>query len=223
MTRFFILALTTMLPFFTGARSATGEQPEEVRTRAAAATVQVTSADDHEFGSGVAIARDKLHTYFLTAAHILTTAKTVEVKLASGKTYLAEVIERSDETDLAVLRMPSAEKMPVLLKLAAGGVKPKSFSSVGWEKGAAPTSLEEKLKEKVRLKKPGEKNSVLCWEIERKPAGGRSGGPLVDETGRVVGVATGHDGTAGYYVHIDEIHAFLQRTGLEWLAEEERR
>jgi hypothetical protein len=102
------------------------------------------------------------------------------------------------------------------------GVKPKNLLSVGWEKGDAPNCLDESLKGKVRLKKPGLTNAVLCWEVERKPVAGRSGGPLLDETGLVLGVASGHDGKTGYYVHIDEIHAFLRLSGLRWLAEEER-
>jgi hypothetical protein len=44
----------------------------------------------------------------------------------------------------------------------------------------------------------------------------------VDATGAVIGVAGGHDGRVGYYAHADEIHAFLKRTGLRWLAEDDR-
>jgi hypothetical protein len=137
--------------------------------------------------------------------------------------FEAEVLARSTEMDLAVLRVPATEGLPAPLKLAAKGTKPKAVMSFGWEKGDAPSGLEESLKGKVRLRKPGDTTAVACWEIVRKPAAGRSGGPLVDETGQVVGMASGHDGTTGYYVHADEVHAFLRLNGLSWLAEEERR
>jgi hypothetical protein len=39
----------------------------------------------------------------------------------------------------------------------------------------------------------------------------------------VIGVASGHDGTRGYYVHADEVHAFLRENGLRWLADPEQK
>ncbi|HEV3385572.1 MAG TPA: serine protease [Gemmata sp.] len=218
MQRFFIIALLTSITPFLMA-----EVPEDIRDRGKAATVKVTSDADNQNGSGVAIAQGGAHTYFLTACHIVPTAKKVEVKVSGGKTYTAEVFVRSPESDLAILRLPTSEGLPVPIKLAAMGIKPKNLLSIGWEKGDAPNCLDESFKGKVRLKKPGETNAVLCWEVERKPAAGRSGGPLLDESGLVLGVASGHDGKTGYYVHIDEIHAFLRLSGLRWLTEEEKR
>jgi S1-C subfamily serine protease len=215
--QFFILAL-----LFPVSQTVLAEVPEDVRVRCKAATVKVTSAQDGQFGSGFVIARDNPHTYLLTAYHVVPTAKNVEVKMPGGKTYTAEVIARSSEADLAVLRLLGTEGLPKPVKLAEQGVKPKNLLSIGWEKGDAASCFDENLKGKVHLKKPGETNSVLCWEVERKPAAGRSGGPLFDETGLVVGVASGHDGKTGYYTHIEVIHTFLRHNGLKWLTEEER-
>ena len=218
MKRFFIFAAFAVFLLFTavGAR----EAPDDVRVRVKSATVKVMSEADRQSGSGVVIAQAHAHTYVLTAEHLAPTAKTVEVKVGGGKTFTAEVLARSAENDLSILRISTTEGLPLPLKLAATGVKPKDVMSFGWEKGDAPSGLDESLKGKVRLKKPGETKSVECWEIERKPAAGRSGGPLVDEKGLVVGVASGHDGTSGYYVHIDTIHTFLRLNGLKGLTEE---
>jgi hypothetical protein len=38
--------------------------------------------------------------------------------------------------------------------------------------------------------------------------------------GRVIGLASGHDGKAGYYVHVEEIRRLLRTNGLGWLYEE---
>ena len=78
------------------------------------------------------------------------------------------------------------------------------------------------MKGPVQIHRPGEASAVKCWEAARPPAHGRSGGPLLDKHGRLVGLASGHDGKAGYYVHIDEIHAFLRANALRWLTEDER-
>jgi S1-C subfamily serine protease len=190
------------------------------------ATVKVTSADDNRNGSGVVILKTKTHAYALTAGHVVPGAKTVDVLVAGdgegpGKTLKAEVLARSLESDLAVLRFSAADA-PEALALAPVGAKPKRAVSVGWEKGEAPSAFDESLKGKVRLKRPGEAGGVWCWETARKQAVGRSGGPLVDEAGEVIGLASGHDGETGYYVHADEIHKFLRANGLKWIVEENR-
>jgi S1-C subfamily serine protease len=201
-----------------------GEFPRAARDGGAAATVKVVNADDGKDGSGVVIQKGGPHAHLLTACHVVPKAKTVEILVAGGKpgrTLKAEVLARSPESDLAVLRLP-AEGAPQALPVAPTGSKPKLVVSVGWEKGDAPSALDESIKGKVRLKRPNEPGAVWCWETVRKQAAGRSGGPLVDERGRVVGLASGHDGATGYYVHADEIRTFLRASGLKWVLEEDR-
>ena len=88
---------------------------------------------------------------------------------------------------------------------------------------AAPTVLVEAVKRKVLLRRPGDTKSTWCWETQRRPERGRSGGPLLDEAGRVIGLASGHDGKCGYYTHAEEIHRFLKRNALDWLFEKDNR
>ena len=219
MTQNFIIAVSLLIAPFTGT-----EEPPSARERGLSATVKVTCEKDSQFGSGVAIARANGHTYILTAQHLVPTAKKASVTVPGGKTFVANVLARSVEKDLAVLRIAGTAALPRALPLAAAGVKPeKDLLSLGWAKGDAPTAIEETLLGKVRLKRPGETNAELCWEVERKPAAGRSGGPLMDSTGAVVGIASGHDGSSGYYVHVDEIRPFLRQSGLQWLTEEDER
>ncbi|MDY3552157.1 serine protease [Gemmata sp. JC717] len=204
----------------------TGPFPAAARERGVSATVKVTSAADDKTGSGVVIRRTKTQAFVLTAAHVVEKAKVVEVQVAGtkdkpGTTLKAEVLERGAAADLAVLRL-TADGVPEAVPLAPVGGKPKLVLSVGWEKGAAPGALDEVLKGQVRLRKPGAANVVTCFETVRKQAEGRSGGPLLDECGRVIGVATGHDGKTGYYVHADEVRSFLKANALGWIIEEDR-
>lgn len=199
---------------------ATAEVPKEIRDRGVAATVRVTNGADDTGGSAIVIARRGGHAYVLTAQHVVPKSDTVEIRTIRGKPVKAEVLARSAQLDLAVLRF-AASDLPTPVPLAAAGAVPEGVISVGWEEGATPKARAEEVKGKVRLRRPGEATPVLCWEAARAPAAGRSGGPLVDQSGRLVGIASGHDGTGGYYVHIDEIHTFLRANALRWLAEDE--
>lgn len=208
------------------AAGSAGEYPAAARERALAATVKVASAADDKTGSGVVVRKTKTQAFVLTACHVVEKAKTVDVLLPGekgkpGKTVKAEVLERDPLRDLALLRM-TADGVPGAVPLAPAGGKPKLALSAGWEKGDAPGALDESLKGAVNLRKPGATTVVTCFETARKQAAGRSGGPLLDEAGRVIGVATGHDGATGYYVHADEVRAFLKAGALEWVIEEDR-
>ena len=200
---------------------ALADVPTDVRDRGVAATVHVTDAADATGGSGVIIARSGGHAYVLTAQHVAPKADTVEVRTTRGKPVKAEVLARSAQVDLAVLRFAAADvSAPIFL--GPVGKTPEQVISVGWEEGATPTAQVEEIKGTLRLRRPGESTTVLCWEAVRPPANGRSGGPLIDAAGRVVGIASGHDGSHGYYVHVDEIHAFLKANALRWLIEDDR-
>jgi S1-C subfamily serine protease len=73
-----------------------------------------------------------------------------------------------------------------------------------------------------KVRKPGEREAARYWETAAPPAGGRSGGPLLDRAGRVIGVASGAGDGRGYYAHAEEVHRFLRQNGLKWLFEEAR-
>jgi S1-C subfamily serine protease len=157
-------------------------------------------------------------------------AREVDVHVpASGKEGKSEahrgavVLARSAEADLAILRLPTSPGLPKPLPLAAAKQVPKApcqALSVGWAGGDAPTALDEMVRRDALVRRPGEKAAVRSWQTQRKQARGRSGGPLVDRAGRVIGLASGHDRESGYYVHVAEVHRFLKNNGLGFLSEE---
>jgi S1-C subfamily serine protease len=201
--------------------------PAPLREAAITATVGLSGAGGGRLGSGVLIGRSGPHVYILTAAHVVAGARQVDVHVrAKGKSEVcrsAVVLARSAEADLAILRLPASTGLPKPLRLAAVKEVPKApcqALSVGWASGDAPTAQEEQVRRSALVRRPGEKTSVQSWQTERKQARGRSGGPLLDRAGRVIGVASGHDREAGYYVHVAEIYRFLKNNGLGWLTEE---
>src|SRR5262249_50730772 len=85
---------------------------------AVAATVRVVSAADNCNGSGVIVRRSGPHVYILTAHHVVARASKVEVhvrKASASKPAVyrsAEVVARSAEVDLAVVRLASTDTFP---------------------------------------------------------------------------------------------------------------
>ncbi len=199
--------------------------PKEVREKALAATVRLVNVDQGSEGTGVIIKHDRGEVYILTANHVVANVKNLElyVRGTEGKPVVyrsARVLGGSTLSDLAIVRLRSTDKFPEALPICPKGKGPRARAfnalSVGWPKNGA-TAQVERVRQKLLLKRPGETESIWSYETERKPTPGRSGGPLVDTSGQILGVASGHDEKSGYFTHFDEIHRFLRENGLQWL------
>jgi serine protease Do len=208
--------------------------PKEMQASALWATVRIVNAATSSTGSGVVVKRVGDDVYVLTAAHVVDQADKVEVHTFSAESYpkqareydSAVVLERSKELDLAVVRITMRDKLPGALPLCPKGKAPtdKDFVAltVGCNGGKAPTCLAETVNGRKLVKRPGE-DEVISWEVATAPAKGRSGGPLVDKRGYVLGIASGANDGKGYFVHTEEIVKFLKERMLEDLLEEDKK
>lgn len=138
-------------------------------------------------GSAFAISQDSSGTMLITSLHVIKSYPVIQaVRAADGEELAAELVAKDEDSDLALLRVPgrssvlclrsdSTERvgeqiyvvgypLPKLL-----GLTPK-FAS-GWLSGFAPGKLTDKL---------------LQLAVTLYP--GHSGSPVLDHTGRVVGV-----------------------------------
>jgi S1-C subfamily serine protease len=206
--------------------------PKEAQVRAVTATVRVVNAAKGAEGSGALLKRNGPLVYVLTAHHVVDGAKRVEVATFSAESHpravavyrAAEVIAQSAEADLAVLRFTTRDEMLGSMTVCPPSKVPegKDFAalSVGCGGGGAPAAALEDVKARRRVRKPGADAAVICWETARTPAKGRSGGPLLDRRGYLIGVDSGAGDGKGYYTHVEEVHTFLKRNGLAWLYEE---
>jgi S1-C subfamily serine protease len=206
------------------------ELPASARKAAIAATVRIVIPETGGQGSGVVIRRSGPHVHILTAAHVVGKSRQAEVHVSqpgkAGKPRIyrgAVVLASSASSDVALLRLPASAGLPDPVPLEPGAVAkvPPRAVSVGWARGDVPTALSEVVRRKVMITRPGETSRVWSWETRRRQERGRSGGPLLSPAGRVIGLASGHDGEWGYYTHLEEIQRFLKRNGLGWLYEEE--
>jgi hypothetical protein len=125
--------------------------------------------------------------------------------------------------------------VPLEARLAPPFERPKRFPakvySVGFDKPpkdveknptaeVVPTVTETTLIGK-RFKRSGAELAIL-WETEKPQEEGRSGGPLLDEHGRVIGVCLAYDKVSGHgrFVHLDEIQAWMKKNGFAWAVED---
>jgi len=111
------------------------------------------------------------------------------------------VIARAREPDLALVRIPTRDLMPgnlAALRPASMAPMEKDFAalSCGVQAGQPPNCSVETVLGKKLIRKPGGAMSHI-WEINREPASGRSGGPLIDKRGSVIGILSGRNDGKG--------------------------
>ncbi len=208
------------------------EFSKEAQVKAVTATVRVANSAKAAEGSGAVVHKDRAFLYVLTAAHVVDGVKKADVSTFTADSYPkaakvyrdAEVLARDAAADLAVLRIATRDDPPGCLRVCAPGSVPDAKGltalAVGCAGGAAPTCTVEAVAGRRKVRRPGAEKAVACWETEKPPAKGRSGGPLLDSRGRLIGVASGIGDAKGYYAHAEEVHDFLKRNALEWLYEE---
>jgi S1-C subfamily serine protease len=204
----------------------TADPSDDTMTLARQACVRITETASGRSGSGAIVGRRDGSIYILTAAHVIAKAKEIRVVPFPASDYPkpdktlndAIVLIESAGPDLALIRVPDRElkltPMSFAIKTEAAG----AFTgiAVGCDAAGIPDARSEKIAGK-RLLKRKNGDSVFAWETEKRPDHGRSGGPLLDEQGRLLGICLGTQDDKGYYCHTDEIRAVLKARGYDWI------
>jgi S1-C subfamily serine protease len=196
---------------------------------AAIAACPVVSVPGGPTGTGVVVGERDGFAYLLTAAHVAK-YEGLEIRFTTREKYPAaawfagrpEVVGRWTDPDVALIRFPVPVDGRVVprLPLAGPGQRPKEYPFAAWAVGAGgdagPTVWADRVRGKKAVKRP-DRNLAFFWETDLPPHPGRSGGPLLDTSGRVIGLCVASEGDRGYYAHLDEILAALKRDGHGWL------
>ncbi|MEA2157237.1 MAG: hypothetical protein QOE11_3377 [Solirubrobacteraceae bacterium] len=191
------------------ARSATDVSALYERVIPGVVLVDVRSGSGGGTGSGFVIDRDG---YILTNDHVVTGADSVRVRFEKGAPISARVVGVDQSTDLALLKIdPAAHKLTPLALGSSGGLKVgQSAIAIGSPyrlQGTLTTGVISALGRSITAPNNFPIDNVVQTDAAINP--GNSGGPLLDASGRVVGVNaqiatnTGANDGVGFAIPID--------------------
>ncbi|GAB4186742.1 MAG: hypothetical protein Fur006_26170 [Coleofasciculaceae cyanobacterium] len=177
-----------------------------VYQRASPAVVSIDTDDGA--GSGSIISPDGL---VLTNAHVVDSARTVQVALADGRTFLADVVGfGANGLDLAVLKIRGASNLPTItLSRSPVQVGQRAFAignPFGRFQGTFTTGI---------VSRVDKERGLIQTDAAINP--GNSGGPLLNSQGELIGVNTaiftgsrsGGNIGIGFAIALDRIQPFL--------------
>jgi S1-C subfamily serine protease len=178
------LALLLAVPSVQAQRSSEEETVIRVARSATPAVVSVTRRGGS--GSGVIARADGV---IITNAHVVGNARTVEVRTADGRTFQGTVLGRDEQVDTAIVRI-NATNLPAAPlgdsdRLEVGQTAVAIGNPLGLERTVTSGVVSAVNRDPRGI---GVATGLIQTDAAINP--GNSGGPLLDSSGRVIGINT---------------------------------
>ena len=195
------------------------------------ATARVSNGEFGAAATAVCLGTRGRDSYFLTANHAVPKGQarlyeffTKESYPKPSRTYSGgEVLARIDESDLALVKVPTGVDPPPVVRVAGPGQRPKRYPfdavSFGCPALVPPLARLERVMGKTLVLRLDD-GDAFFWKSASPSVSGMSGGPLVDSEGRLIGICSATQDGIGYFTHLDEILAGLRRRGYGWLLDQ---
>ncbi len=225
--------LWTFLLLIPGQMIESKDFPKDLQMKSVAATVRIVNRDNLSEGTGVILGHDDKGIYVLTANHLITRNARFDVSTYSEKTYpkvlnkyqeVKVLAQSRDVRDLALIRLDTQDRPPARAPFCPMRQLPGRGTfeamSVGCGARAAPICLVENIIKEKRINRPPGRDTARFWVAAIAQMPGRSGGPLLNKRGELIGLASGASEGKGYYTHSAEIQAWLKEVKFAFLLEE---
>src|SRR5215475_6056132 len=140
-------------------------------------------------GSGTILSPDGI---VLTNNHVVEGAATIELALTDSRRFAARVLGRDPDTDIAVLRADTSDRLPAARlgnskKLKAGQIAIAIGNPLGFE-STVTAGIISAVGRSLRAQNGRLIGDVIQTDAALNP--GNSGGPLVSSAGEVIGINT---------------------------------
>ncbi|MDZ7588156.1 MAG: serine protease [Parasphingorhabdus sp.] len=231
-----ILSLFTLaFAFLLG--SPVGADPADISAASRSVVRIVLAAKDGDrlafvgHGSGFAVAPDKIITNYHVIALALSEPNIVIGIIPSqGKTsYGGRILAVTQNKDLALLQLQDAGRIPPMAIFSGPVTDGENVMAIGYP-GAVDRAQGLNLDDMINPIAPVKTSGIVSGGRSSKDidtilhtapiAAGNSGGPLVDDCGRVIGansfgsLSEGSDAEFGFAVSNRELISFLRKTGV---------
>lgn len=145
-------------------------------------------------GSGIVLTADG---YILTNKHVVASSQSLTVELADGRQFPATIVKQSDDKDLALIKIEATGLTPAVIGDSASLQVGQSVIAIGSPLGTftetvtkgilSATGRTITVQDEV-THRPTTLTGLLQTDAAINP--GNSGGPLLDASGRVMGINT---------------------------------
>ncbi len=165
----------------------------------------------NSLGSGVLI---DIRGYVLTNYHVIARASKITVTLADQREFEAEIAGADSKSDLAVLKLSAAEKLPLAeMGISNDVMIGEPVIAIGNPFGLShtiTTGVISAVNRSIRLGEDQVFRGLLQTDASINP--GNSGGPLINILGDVIGINTAIYGEAegiGFAIPIDKVKRII--------------